>query len=212
MGVSPLAPETPPSHAALQHSKPGRGWAVAVGGVVCSAQTVPVRTQYDERRRRDPGRSKTGGEGRRKNNPVSGGRPLRGGKGDRDEEWWRRHTRRWALARSTTSEPPSLARPSFIPPRPPPPQQCQPGSQQNKCLPRLGETDERKKGPTPPDDMAQNQVDEPHLCPLADIRDKLLTSQKCQQKRLDRYLSLHFLLVFRRNNCRESCCGFGDCA
>lgn len=81
MGVSPLAPETPPSHAALQHSKPGRGWAVAVGGVVCSAQTVPVRTQYDERRRRDPGRGKTGGEGRRKNNPVSGGRPLRGGRG-----------------------------------------------------------------------------------------------------------------------------------
>lgn len=138
--------------------------------------------------------------------------PCEGAGGDRDEEWWRRHTRRWALARSTTSEPPSLARPSFIPPRPPPPQQCQPGSQQNKCLPRLGETDERKKGPTPPDDMAQNQVDEPHLCPLADIRDKLLTSQKCQQKRLDRYLPLHFLLVFRRNNCRESCCGFGDCA
>lgn len=136
--------------------------------------------------------------------------PCEGAGGDRDEEWWRRYTRRWALARSTTSEPPSLARPSFIPETPPPamsariPAKQMPPQARGNGRAQEGANTARRHGP--------NQVDEPHLCPLEDIRDKLLTSQKYQQKRLDRYLPLHFLLVFRRNNCRESCCGFGDCA
>lgn len=87
-----------------------------------------------------------------------------------------------SLARST-SEPPSLARSSFIPPRSPP-QHCQPGSQQNKCLPSFGETDAHRKGPTQPDDMAQNQVDKNTIFPsllsslMIDIRGRLLTSRK----------------------------------
>jgi hypothetical protein len=125
--VAACSGNAPPTQHASPRGQGGKGG----GRVVCSAQTVPVRTQYDERRRRDPGRGKTGGEGRRKNNPVSGdpceGRGTGMGTGDGGRaRWWRRHKTLGPLARQASHRrwpaPPSS-------PRSHPPPACQPGSQ-----------------------------------------------------------------------------------
>lgn len=213
-GTQPSSPQTTPIPAAnakwkmdhgrvaacsgnappTQHSKPGRGGWV----VVCRAR--PRRYRFVHSMTRDGGGTLAGArlaerEGE-KNNPVSGDGPLRGGTGTGNGG---EHTRRWALARSLDKRASVVGPPLLHPPQDPP--QAMSARIPAKQMPPQARGNRRahKKGPTPPDDMAlmaQNQVDEPHLfAPLSFliyIRGRLLTSQKCQQKRLNAYLSIFF--------------------